>query len=212
MRKCSFIASVFLAMASSQFRIMRFQLLMLMLISAVAVVDCGLVPVDAYAGCLGKWVAGAAYVSGSFVSMKDASMNTQILSCKSTGVAAFSNQVGYEPLAYGGAWQHSWEVIKPCSGNIAPSTAAPASTKSGCPSKWVAGAVYVAGSLVSMNCQILRCKSTAAMPTLDKLCNQVGFEPFSVLWWRLAACLGSHRALLWQYCTINCSSSFCGLH
>jgi hypothetical protein len=34
--------------------------------------------------------------------------------------------------------------------------------------------------LVSMNdasgiSQILRCKSTAAMPTLDKLCNQVGY-------------------------------------
>jgi len=49
----------------------------------------------------------------------------------------------------------------------------------GCPSKWVVGTAYVAGSLVSKNGQILKCKSTAAMPTLDKLCNQVGFEPFS---------------------------------
>jgi hypothetical protein len=43
-----------------------------MLISAVAVVDRGLVPVDAYAGCPGKWVAGAAYILGSLMSMKDA--------------------------------------------------------------------------------------------------------------------------------------------
>jgi hypothetical protein len=28
----------------------------------------------------------------------------------------------------------------------------------------------------------LRCKSTAAMPTLDKLCNQVGFEPFATVY------------------------------
>jgi len=59
-----------------------------------------------------------------------------------------------------------------------------ATTTPGCPSKWVAGATYVAGSLVSMNdasgnSKILKCKSTAAMPTLDKLCNQVGYEPYS---------------------------------
>jgi hypothetical protein len=115
-------------------------------------------------------------------------MNGQILKCKSTGVAAFCNQVGYEPFstAYGGAWQHAWEVVEPCSGTIAPSTAVITSSVSiitpGCPSMWVAGAAYVAGSLVSMNGQILKCKSTAAMPTLDLLFNQVGFEPFSVLY------------------------------
>ena len=112
---------------------------------------------------------------------------TQILRCKSTAAMPtldkLCNQEGYEPFSrvYGGAWQHAWEVVGPCSGTIAPTTACPTSVGStpGCPSIWVAGAEYVAGSLVSMNCQILRCKSTAAMPTLDKLCNQAGYEPFS---------------------------------
>jgi len=146
-------------------------------------------------GCPSKWVAGAVYVAGSVVSMKDASMNWQILRCKSTAAMPtldkLCNQAGYEPFSelYGGAWQHAWEVVGPCSGTVAPSTAAPASvggTKPGCPSKWVVGAVYIAGSLVSMYdgqiTQILRCKSTAAMPTLDKLCNQAGYEPFSELY------------------------------
>jgi hypothetical protein len=132
-------------------------------------------------GCPSKWLAGAEYVAGSLVSM-----NGQILRCKSTAAMPtldkLCNQVGYEPfsIVYGGAWQHAWEVVGPCSGTIAPSTTVPALPQPGCPSKWLAGAAYIGGSLVSMNCQILKCKYTAAMPTLDKLCNQVGFEPFSM--------------------------------
>jgi hypothetical protein len=134
-------------------------------------------------GCPSKWLAGAEYVAGSLVSM-----NGQILRCKSTAAMPtldkLCNQVGYEPfsIVYGGAWQHAWEVVGPCSGTIAPSTTVPALPQPGCPSKWLAGAAYIGGSLVSMNCQILKCKYTAAMPTLDKLCNQVGFEPFSTVY------------------------------
>jgi hypothetical protein len=139
------------------------------------------VPTLPQPGCPSKWLAGADNVAGSLVSM-----NGQILRCKSTAAMPaldkLCNQVGFEPFstAYGGAWQHAWEVVGPCSGTVAPSTAA--LPQPGCPSKWLAGADYVAGSLVSMNGQILRCKSTAAMPTLDKLCNQVGYEPFSMVY------------------------------
>jgi hypothetical protein len=52
----------------------------------------------------------------------------------------------------------------------------------GCAPEWQLGATYVAGSLVSKGCQLFKCKFTAAMPTLDKLCNQVGFEPLSTAW------------------------------
>ena len=51
-----------------------------------------------------------------------------------------------------------------------------------CAPEWQLGAPYVAGSLVSKGCQLFKCKFTAAMPTLDKLCNQVGFEPLSTAW------------------------------
>ena len=72
------------------------------------------------AGCPSKWVAGATYVAGSLVSMNDASGNSQILMCKSTAAMPtldkLCNQAGFEPFstAYGGAWQHAWEVIEPC--------------------------------------------------------------------------------------------------
>ena len=69
----------------------------------------------------------------------------------------------------------AWETNGLCLGTIAPTTAI---VKPGCPSEWVVGTAYVAGSLVSKNGQILKCKSTAAMPTLDKPRNLLKYLTF----------------------------------
>jgi hypothetical protein len=97
-----------------------------------------------------------------------------------------SSQDGFKPVpsstsSFGAPYTLAWETLGPCNG-VAITTPVPTPPQLGCPRKWIAGADYVAGSLVSMNGQILRCKSTAAMPTLDKLCNQVGYEPFSAVY------------------------------
>ena len=124
-------------------------------------------------GCPAVWEAGT-YAAGDMVSD-----DQTIFKCTTYPNSLFCSQEAYKPVAStsaGGAYTLAWETIGPCLGTIAPTTAV---VKPGCPSEWVVGTAYVAGSLVSKNGQILKCKSTAAMPTLDKLCNQVGFEPFS---------------------------------
>ena len=129
------------------------------------------------AGCPAAWEAGTTYDAGEMVS------NGQtIFKCKTYPMSLYCSQDAYKPNPTSPVdyYTLAWETIGPCTGTKA--SPPDDSTKPGCPSKWVAGTEYIAGSLVSMNEKILRCKSTAAMPTLDKLCNQVGYKPFSLVY------------------------------
>jgi hypothetical protein len=118
-------------------------------------------------GCPAAWEASTTYAAGDMVSD-----DQTIFKCTIYPMSLFCSQDAYKPVSStsaGGAYTLAWETVGPCLGTIAPTVAV---VKPGCPNEYVVGTTYVAGSLVSKNGQILKCKSTAAMPTLDKRCKQ----------------------------------------
>ena len=112
-------------------------------------------PTVARLGCPPSWKTGETYASGDLVSVDGI-----VFQCTNTAYYPFCSQDGFKPVpsspsSFGAPYTLAWETLGPCNG-VAITTPVPTPPQLGCPRKWIAGADYVAGSLVSMNGQILR--------------------------------------------------------
>ena len=141
------------------------------------------------AGCPNAYVAGGAYVEGSLVAV-----GNLVYQCKTGAASGWCPLPGYLP-GTGTAWPEAWTLKGSCTGTIAPTTLSPTTTQAGCPSAWVSGAVYAAGSMVSAGGKSFMCK---AHP-MSLFCGQAGYEPnteafggaYKLAWTSVGTCSGT---------------------